>query len=77
MTSGKVRFRRFSSSTQNGICFEVDTSRAERPIASAFTATAFSITVAIGTCLPRSCTVKPLFERIVFTRFLPMSCTSP
>ena len=42
---------------QVGICFEVDTSRAESPIASASFETAASMIVSTGTCLPRSITV--------------------
>jgi hypothetical protein len=46
-----------SSATQAGICLEVETSRAERPIASASFSTAAVMIVSIGTCLPRSTTV--------------------
>jgi hypothetical protein len=46
-----------SSATHAGICFEVDTSSAERPIASASFSTAAVMIVSTGTCLPRSITV--------------------
>src|SRR5438067_1990154 len=58
-------------------CFEVDTSRAESPIAVASCSFAASTIVPIGTCLPRSTTWYPLLVRIVLTSDLPMSCTSP
>jgi hypothetical protein len=40
-----------------GICFEVETSSAESPIASAPSSTAEEMIVSTGTCLPRSTTV--------------------
>jgi hypothetical protein len=46
-----------SSCTHNGICFDVDTSNADNPIASAFTSMALSMIVLTGTCFPRSNTV--------------------
>ena len=62
---------------QVGICFEVETSSAERPIASASFSTAALMISSTGTCLPRSITVYPLLVRIVLTSDLPMSWTSP
>ena len=41
----------------SGICFEVETSSAESPIASAFSSIAALMIVSTGTCLPRSTTV--------------------
>ncbi len=57
MSTGKLRPRRASSLTIRGICLDVLTSRALRPMASALYSCAFSIMVLAGTCLPRSCTV--------------------
>ena len=41
----------------SGICLDVLTSSAERPMAVALTSTAFEMIVSAGTCLPRSMTV--------------------
>lgn len=49
--------RRSSSCTHSGICFEVETSSAESPTASALCSTAASTMRFTGTCLPRSTTV--------------------
>ena len=56
-STGNSSPRWCSSWTQIGICFEVDTSRAESPIASASFSTAALMIVSTGTCLPRSITV--------------------
>ena len=47
------------------------------PIASAFTSSAFSRISAIEILMPRLYTSYPLFVRMMSTRFLPMSWTSP
>ena len=57
ISTGNSSFLECSSWTAAGICFEVETSRAERPIASAFSSIAELTIVSIGTCLPRSTTV--------------------
>ena len=68
---------RLACSTNMPICDDVTTSSAESPTASGRTSSILSRNACRGTCLPRSCTAYPLFSNIVFTRFLPMSCTSP
>jgi hypothetical protein len=57
ISTGNSSPRWCSSWMQVGICFEVETSSAERPIASASFSTAASMIVSTGTCLPRSITV--------------------
>ena len=57
MSSGYSRPELCSSWTHSGICLEVETSRAESPIAVAACSSAASRMVWIGTCLPRSMTV--------------------
>ena len=57
ISTGKSHAARSSSCTQSGICFDVETSSADRPIASAPTSIALSMIVLTGTCLPRSNTV--------------------
>ena len=54
ISTGNSSPRWCSSWTQSGICFEVETSSAESPIASASCSTAASMIVSTGTCLPRS-----------------------
>ena len=75
-TGVSILFSR-ACSTNSCICLEVDTSRADRPTASGLTSAILSRNFWSGTCLPRSYTAYPLFWNMVFTRFLPMSCTSP
>ncbi|MNT66158.1 hypothetical protein D3C72_2041990 [compost metagenome] len=52
--TGKESPRWWSSLTIRGICLEVETKSAERPMASAPTSIALSMMVLTGTCLPRS-----------------------
>ena len=41
----------------SGICLEVETNNADKPIAVALASTALVMIVSAGTCLPRSITV--------------------
>jgi hypothetical protein len=53
------------------------TRRPERPIASTPYSRAFPMIVSAGTLMPRLTTWYPLLERMMSTRFFPMSWTSP
>src|SRR6185436_18798120 len=63
-SSGYSFPRRKSSCAQSGICLEVETSSAERPMASAPTSSAFSMMVFTGTCFPRSNTIIEKAEEV-------------
>ncbi len=53
------------------------TSSPDIPTASACSARAASMIASTGCLIPRLTTRKPLLVRMMSTRFLPMSCTSP
>ena len=53
------------------------TSRPERPTASGRCSRTAATRASGGTLMPRSTTSKPLFAKMISTRFLPMSWTSP
>ncbi len=65
------------NSEKSCICFDVETNNADNPTASAFTSLILLTILGIGTCFPKSKTSYPLLTNIVFTKFFPISCTSP
>ncbi len=65
------------SAAVSTICCALLTSRPERPMTSGRCSRTAWISCSEGTLMPRFTTWKPLFERMMSTRFLPMSWTSP
>src|SRR5664279_4269504 len=69
--------RAFISSRFSRITTVDFTSNPDIPIASALASSAADRIVEIGCLMPRFTTEYPLLDRMMSTRFLPMSCTSP
>ena len=68
---------RFSSNRLSFITSVDFTSSPDMPMASALCATAASMMLPTGCLMPRFTTVYPLLVKMMSTRFLPMSWTSP
>ena len=72
-SSGAVIPAVFKSVAVMTICCVLFTSSPESPIASGLCSRQARISASGGTLMPRFTTVYPLFERMISTRFLPIS----
>ncbi len=59
------------------ICWADFTKRPDRPMMSGFSSFTASISCCGVTLIPNSITLKPLLLKMMSTKFLPISCTSP
>ena len=76
-SSGTVMPAALRSPAVMAICWVLFTSSPERPMASGWCSWKACTSKSDGALIPRLITRYPLFARMISTRFLPMSCTSP